>query len=269
LGASNPGHIIIFMKIPRWIKISFAVAAILIAAVAVGLYFYVKTIDFDRYADLAAARIEASTGREFRIGKLAVNFFPGIELVAEDVLLGNAPWSSKPDMVKIKRLEGRVAIMSLLQRRLEIDRLEVSESNILIEQNEKGIGNWVFGTQQPDKTSVKSDGGASFALPGLDEVLFEKSVLTFKRPGMTEPLQLAIQRLKMNAETLSGKSEFKLDAVFQGQRFTVKGMNGLIERQRQSRKHSRLAQCTPSGAWRNRARYRRYGRIGKIGRNPP
>jgi uncharacterized protein involved in outer membrane biogenesis len=230
LTVSNSSLIIIFVKIPRWIKISSAVAAILIVAFIVGFYFYVKTIDFDHYADLAATKIEAATGRVFRIGKIDVNFFPGIDLVAENVLLGNAPWSSKPDMVKIKRLEGRVAIMSLLQRRLEIDRLEVSESNILIEQDEKGIGNWVFGTQQPDKTSVKSDGGASFALTGLDEVLFEKSVLTFKRPGMTEPLQLAIQRLKMNAETLSGKSEFELDAVFQGQQFTVKGTNGLIER---------------------------------------
>jgi hypothetical protein len=47
------------MKIPRWIKISSAVAAMMIVAVAVGLYFYVKTIDFDLYADLAADRIEA------------------------------------------------------------------------------------------------------------------------------------------------------------------------------------------------------------------
>jgi hypothetical protein len=218
------------MKIPRWIKISSAVAAILIVAVIVGLYVYIKTIDFGRYADLAAARIEASTGRAFRIGKLDVDFFPGIELVAENVLLGNAAWSSKPDMINIKRLEGRIGILSLLQRRLEIDTLTISESNILIEQNEKGTGNWNFGTQQPVKTGAESDGEASFAFGGLNEVLLEKSVLTFKRAGMTAPLQLAIQRLKMNPEMLSAKSKFELDAVFQGQQFTVKGINGPIVR---------------------------------------
>ena len=217
------------MKIPRWIKISAAVAAGITAVGFAGLYFYVKTIDFNHYADLAAAGIKGSTGRDFGIGRLDVKFFPGIELVAEDVFLGNAPWSARPQMIKIKRLEGTVAVMPLLRRRLKINRLEISESDILIEQNEKGMGNWVFGVKKPEKIASQAEASTSFELGGIDRILFEKSVLTYQRPGMKEHLQLDIQRLEMDPERSSGQSGFEFEAAFRGQPFTVKGTNGLIE----------------------------------------
>jgi len=218
------------MKIPRWAKIAAMSAVIVTAVVAAGLYLYVRTIDFGRYAERVSAEIKSSTGREFGIGKLNVRLIPGIQLVAEDVLFGNAPWGMQAEMVRIKRLEGRVSIFPLLQRRIEIGRLEVVDAKILIEQNADGTGNWVLGTQPAGETGDQPDDQDSFALAGLRNVRVEESEVTVRLSGMKAPLKLGVRQLLMKTEKHSGEDTFELTAVFRGQPFSLKGRNGKMSR---------------------------------------
>ena len=216
------------IKIPRWFKIIAAVSAGIVAVIFIGLFIYVKTIDLNKYADLIDSKIESATGRDFSGAKLGIKIFPGIELVAEDIQLGNASWGSSPEMIKIKRLDGRVAIIPLLQRRLEISRFEVVGATILIEENKKGVGNWVFGSPKPEKPPETPDKGSSFEFGGLNEVLFEDTVVIIRRPGMAEPMRFDIHRLALEEGGLPRKNNFKLDATFRDQQFTSSGSTGRI-----------------------------------------
>jgi uncharacterized protein involved in outer membrane biogenesis len=40
--------------------------------------------------------------------------------VMDDILLQNAPWASRPERVKIKRLEAKISVMPLLKRDIRI-----------------------------------------------------------------------------------------------------------------------------------------------------
>ncbi len=131
-------------------------------------------------------------------------------------------------MVKINQLNGRVAIIPLLQRRLEIDRLEVIGATILIEEDKKGASNWRFGSPASQKSQETSEEGKSFEFGGLDEVLFENTILVFRRPAMTETLELDIHGLKIEAVGLPRRNHFKLNATYRGQEFTASGKAGLI-----------------------------------------
>ena len=216
------------LKIPRWFKILVVSAIGIFAVILIALFVYVKTLDLNKYAGLIDAKIESATGRDFRGGNLRLSVFPGIELIAEDLHFSNADWGSSPEMVKIKRLDGRVAIIPLLQRRLEIDRFEVKGATILIEENKKGVGNWVFTSPNAQKTPESPEKGSSFQFGGLDEVLFEDTAVIIRREGMTEPMRLDIRRLEIQEGGLPRKNNFKLDAVFRDQPFTSNGTTGLF-----------------------------------------
>ena len=56
------------LTIPRWLKKSFIAVTAIVAAVFIGLFIYVKTLDLNRYADLIDSKIESATGRDFRAG---------------------------------------------------------------------------------------------------------------------------------------------------------------------------------------------------------
>ena len=43
-------------------------------------------------------------------------------LVMDDILLQNAPWASRPERVKIKRLEAKISVMPPLKRDIRITR---------------------------------------------------------------------------------------------------------------------------------------------------
>jgi len=216
------------LKIPRWFKILAAVAGGIAAVIFIGLFIYVKTLDYEEYADLIEKKIRSATGREFRTAKVGISVFPGIGLVADDVQFENASWGSRPEMVSIKRIEGRVAIVPLLMRRVEIGRLQVTGATFLIETNKEGVGNWVFGSQKPAPAAEKDDSAALFSFGGLDDVSFKDTVLLFSQSAGTERLRLDIQHLELAGGGLSREIHFKLDAAFRDQPFTASGSAGLI-----------------------------------------
>ncbi len=133
------------MRMPRWLKYALAGLAALFALAAVAIAVLVHTIDVDRYARLAIAEVKIATGRELAIrGKLDISLFPRLAVRAEDVSFANAAWGSRPDMVKAKRVDGAVALLPLLRRKVEITRLAVTDLDLLLEKDAKGVGNWVF-----------------------------------------------------------------------------------------------------------------------------
>jgi uncharacterized protein involved in outer membrane biogenesis len=90
---------------PRWIKLALAGVTTLIVLAVVGVIVLARTIDVDRYVRLAAEEVKRATGRELQIrGKVGVSVFPALEIVAEDVSLANAPWGSRSEMVRVKRI---------------------------------------------------------------------------------------------------------------------------------------------------------------------
>src|SRR5436305_8175620 len=147
------------MRAARIVAIGLGTVALLLVAAIV----YVMSIDFDSYRPLLADRVKAATGRDFAIGgrlDLALSLNP--TLTVSDVRLANPPGFSRPTMATIAKLEGQIALLPLLSRRVEIKRFTLSGADILVETDAQGRGNWIFGATAT--TAPASDSGRSLNL---------------------------------------------------------------------------------------------------------
>src|SRR4051812_4349094 len=123
----------------RWLRIG----AITLAAIAllVGAIYGAIVVAFppERLASLLASEVKAATGREFRIdGGLSIRVLPSIAIQVRDVVLGNAAWGSRRDMVTVRRAAIDVSPQALLNGELRILRVDVEGVDALLESDVAG-----------------------------------------------------------------------------------------------------------------------------------
>jgi AsmA family protein len=212
---------------PRWIKLALAGIAALVVLFVGGLAILAHTLDLERYARLATEQIKLATGRDLRIdGKLEVRVFPRLAIVAENVVFGNAPWGSRREMARIKRVEGAIALLPLLRREIDIVRLVAIEPDVLLETDAKGIGNWVFGADKPRP----ADPGAGVPEIGVSAVAVDRGVLAYRNGITKQTVRLGIRRMRMSEKLITTRTDVDLQATLRDQTFTLKGTTGTVKR---------------------------------------
>jgi uncharacterized protein involved in outer membrane biogenesis len=121
-----------------------------------------------------AAEVERATGRTLTIaGRASVEFSLVPTISLENVTLSNPPGFSRPDMLRIARLEVSLSLVPLLRHRIEIDRLTLIRPDILLETDKAGRRNWALTrepTAQPQGAATASSGssGEGFTLSFTD-----------------------------------------------------------------------------------------------------
>lgn len=155
--------------------------AVLAVAVVVAIVAILLSVDYNQYKSVATAEVEAATGRKFEIaGDLSLSLRLSPRIVLNDVTLANADWGTRPEMLKIKRLEVEVELLPLLSGEVWVKRLIVKGADILLERNPDGAANWVFGSA----TSPEPGGSGAPALPMINDVSIQDSQLRY-RDGQT------------------------------------------------------------------------------------
>ena len=117
----------------RWLRI----AAIALAGIGLltGAIYLAIVVAFPpaRLAILLADEVKAATGREFRIdGGLSIRVLPSIAIQARDIVLGNAAWGSRVDMVTVRRAAIDVSPGALLKGELRILRIDIEGVDALL-----------------------------------------------------------------------------------------------------------------------------------------
>lgn len=154
----------------RWKKRLIIAAAVLAVLIGGGYAALVVAFPPERIAALAASQVSARTGRDFRIdGKLSWRVLPGIAVVAERLVLGNAPWGSRKEMARVERAAFELELWPLLQGDVRIGSVELDGVDLLLETDRSGEGNWVFAppAQGAPGSSGDSTEKRSFELGGL------------------------------------------------------------------------------------------------------
>ncbi len=213
---------------PRWLRFALAGVAALFVVLAVGIAVLGYTIDARRVAALAADQLKAATGRELKIaGPLDVSFFPRLAIIAEDVSFANAPWGSRPELVKAKRVAGSIALLPLLGGRIHVDRIVLVEPDVLLETSAKGVGNWVFG--EPSAPAPPGEAAGESTLD-VAELVLERGLLAFRDGASQRAEQLVVERLRFKERPPGDRLDVDLRAAFREQPFTAKGTMGRIVR---------------------------------------
>lgn len=208
----------------RWLWIALGAIAVLLA----GGVALVATMDLEGFARARLGLVEQATGRSLKIaGTLSVRLFPRIVIVAEDVRFANAKWGSQPDMLRVKRIEGVVALVPLLRRQIEIARLELVAPELLLETDASGAGNWEL-SMKPKPPPGSAGSGQSFGL-SAPSIIVKDGKVTVRERGAT-PLQLAIDAFELAPSGQPSLDQIELKATRQNQPFAIKGTIGSVAR---------------------------------------
>jgi AsmA protein len=117
-----------------------ALVILLIAAAAVLAPFLVSA---DLLKDEIAARVEAATGRRLTIaGEVRLSVFPWVGIEVNQASLADLPGFGPGPFAQLRRAELRARLLPLLQRRLEVDRVDVDGLRVHFMRNTQGRGNW-------------------------------------------------------------------------------------------------------------------------------
>ncbi|MBM3561505.1 MAG: AsmA family protein, partial [Alphaproteobacteria bacterium] len=172
------------------------VVAIVVAGIAA-----ILSIDPNDYKGDIVAVVEQETGRKLIIGSdIELSLGLTTSFGVKNVMLSNAEWGSRPEMLKVGELAAEVAVLPLITGSISIDRFVLKDAAILIETDRQGRSNLDFkpagappaGAPAPAQTPAAA-GGTMGALPSINNVLIENATLTMidGKAGTTTTVALA------------------------------------------------------------------------------
>lgn len=200
------------MRIP-WRRVTWG-AVIAVPIVAAGTVLWLSTRDLSSYQARLTDQIRKVTGREIAARtKLTVKIGREPALVAEGVTLSNAPWASRPELARVRRLTMYLDPFSLLLGEAKVAKVLLEGADITIERNEVGDTNlemlpppdgsgphagenrslrlrsnpafpWISTIEVRDSTLTVTEG------PGRPPVVLNVARGTFKSTAANQPLQM-------------------------------------------------------------------------------
>ena len=210
----------------RWLRI--VVIALVGIGLLIGAIYVALVVAFPpaRLAGFLADEVKAATGREFRIdGGLSIRVLPSIAIQARDVVLGNAAWGSRPEMVTVRRAAIDVSPGALVKGELRILRIEVDGVDALLESDAAGRSNWQFTPAAPP------DAGTKAATPDARAPRFEleRVVASDVRVAYRDGSKSPAQALTLESLDLRGNDrgiQVALALALGKQRWKVEGQVG-------------------------------------------
>lgn len=192
------------MKVVKWIAIGLVV---LVAAVAATFYAILSSLDTEELRGLIEAEAEKATGRKLRLaGPIELSLSLNPSVVLQKVTFDNADWGSRPELLDVGRVEAQVALMPLLDGRYVIERVVVSDADILLETNPQGEVNWSL-PQSAEGAGAAAGGDAPAetasgkpVIPEIGSVVVRDSRLVYRDGASGQSLLLALDSLELTPE---------------------------------------------------------------------
>ncbi|ODT99366.1 MAG: hypothetical protein ABS83_02320 [Rhodospirillales bacterium SCN 65-16] len=184
------------MRIP-WRRLAWIVAAA-VPITAIGGVVWVATRDLSRYQSRLTEQIRKVTGRELA-ARVPLSIKLGSEpaMVAEGVTLSNAPWGSRPDLARVRKMTLFLDPFSLLLGEVKIGRIVLEGADILVERNEIGDANLEM-LPPPDGSGPHPTENRSLRLrttpvfPWINSIEVKDSVLTISEGAGRPPAVIEV-----------------------------------------------------------------------------
>ena len=185
------------------------------AALALVVVVLVLLWDWNWFKGPVERAVEARTGRSFKIGgDLDVDLGRVTTIRAEELRLGNAPWSKQPTMASTDQLELHIEPLALLfQRELRIPLIRLASPDVRLETGPEGGGNWDFG--------MASDGGKP---PRLQRIWIENGYLQFTDAAKKTDIDIKVASRKPKKPGNAPPVALDGGGHWAGNRFTLEGV---------------------------------------------
>lgn len=213
------------MRFATVAKALVVIVAVIVAA-AIGILL---TFDFNAYKEVIAEAVHDATGRKLVIeGDLELR--PGLvpTIAVEGVRFANAPWGSRPDMVRFERASVEVELMPLLAGDVLVKRVVLKGADILLESAGKGRANWVFDVPKAAQKPAADDAGAGFTIPTVNLVVIENARLTYRAGADGKPIVFVIDKLEGRVKDKDSPVKLNVEGAFNGNRYALAGTFGVV-----------------------------------------
>jgi len=204
-----------------------AFAVLVVVAVAAGAYL-LSQINAKVLVREAQTAVKSATGRTLGIsGKVALRIIslrPAV--VAEGVSFSNAPWASQPDMVRARRIEAELDLLSLFRGTVRIGRLIFLGPDVLLETDAKGRANWMFDTKRAAGKPADSSGSISLLAIESGALQIRDGVLVYRNGANGTQTRVEIRALNIKDARKAGLDTVAMSGSVNGRAFDVKGTLG-------------------------------------------
>jgi uncharacterized protein involved in outer membrane biogenesis len=199
-------------------KLLILVAALPVLLVTIAL-LYLNFADLGGWRDTVARLASDAIGRELRInGEFQPEIGFTTRVVATDITLANADWSTDPHMVSVDRLAGEIDLLSILFGPITIGDVEISGARVLFETSTEGHFNWALGDSESD-----GGGGGPVELV-IGHAALDATHLVY-RSGPGQDLEVDLSKLEFTDDG-TGMLDLDLGGSLDGSAVAISGRLG-------------------------------------------
>ena len=141
---------------------------VVIAVLAVVLWFVPTQIDQSRWIGWFEQKASAATGRVVTIGKISVHLLPTPGFDAQRITIANPAWATQPFLAQIDQLSAQFRITSFWHRTLQIAHINAEGVQLDIETDAAHAGNWQMTASSTSGAPKKSEVDQLSALRSID-----------------------------------------------------------------------------------------------------
>ncbi len=149
----------------RRVTIVGAWAVGLIVVMLAALVAAALIIDVDTYRPAIQRQLTQALGRTVSAQRLSVGLSLKPTIVVTGIGVANPQWASRPEFLVASEASVTLDLVELVRGRIEVGSVALEGLDVLLEENDAGIGNWFFAH---GRTSTST--GDSPAMPNFDEV---------------------------------------------------------------------------------------------------
>ncbi|ACL74020.1 AsmA family protein [Thioalkalivibrio sulfidiphilus HL-EbGr7] len=198
----------------KWLKRVLIALVLLVVLAGVLAVYLIATFDPNAYKDRISAVVKEQTGRDLVIeGEIGLSLFPWLGLSLGETWLSNAEGFADEPFARIGEVELSVALMPLLRRELQVQRIRLVGLNLNLERDAQGRSNWddlVAEAEADGREDRERHEGAGEG-PGLKdldiggvEILDARVSWRDAQAGTAlrvDPLNLELGRIRLGVET--------------------------------------------------------------------
>jgi len=183
---------------------------------AIGLTWYLKTLDFNTYKPMIQDAVLKAGGRALLIDgdmRLSVSLHPALRV--EGVHLANPAGFSRPNTVDVARMDVEIALLPLLYGELLVEHVDLIDPDILLEKLSDGRDNWSLpGELAGEGVSAAAEAGpdSPTILPRVHRVMIRNATLGFRDAGELRPRSLVVPEIELWEGNGEGKDKLLLRA---------------------------------------------------------
>lgn len=220
----------------RIILFGMSFVALLLLAAIVGPSF----VDWNKYKAQIVAQVEKTTGLNVQInGDLSLAVLPSPRVKIEDMVVVAPKKIKFENLLKMESAEVSVALMPLLQKKVQVSSVTLISPDIQIEILEDGTPSWTTDkmakakqvsdvTPSDLKTSANTQASKALESIALDKLTIENGKLAFINHATGQAYSAQEVNVELEADSLKGPFTFEGSAVYDAKKIAINAETGKL-----------------------------------------